>query len=169
MKNTISTLLIFLCATYNQAQEQAIALKDTLIKHSFESYNGSMIISFSDSTISFDDLPKPKDNNGEIPGVISYHINSLDKINNLAKQIFSETEINQMNENKCAVNLIALSSGKVVSASFLFTNNDPKICPDKLMEFSTQIKRKITVRTEFDSKIDQEGYIQAYLRILHNL
>ncbi|MGC9385206.1 MAG: hypothetical protein ACP5D6_11455, partial [Kosmotogaceae bacterium] len=68
-----------------------------------------------------------------------------------------------MAKYRFTASLVVSSSGKVKSASFLFVGGDPGIELKKLIEYSNQIKRNITLTISFSEKVVEEGYVGQYI------
>ncbi len=107
----------------------------------------------------FNELPRPRDAKGEVPEALEFNYKPKDQIINLTKEIFNKEDINELIDSKCSVQCISTSSGKVVSASFMFSEREPEICFNKFVRFSQQLKEKLTIETEFNGDIEEEGYV----------
>ena len=146
------------------AQEPLVQLQDTLIKSSYVSpYFKYTRIKYMDTSTAYDDLPRPRDKEGQIPDASGWEFHSIEKIIQLTEDIFTPEEMMKMREQSGAISFIVLSSGKIVSASFVFRHHDPEIDLKKLIAFSKQLKEEITITTLFHRDIYEEGYVWVSL------
>jgi hypothetical protein len=111
------------------------------------------------------DLPSPKTTVGEIATIADFPYKSDDEIMKIAMEIFSLEELNTLIESGTDVSCISLSSGEIVSASFMFFKSEPEICMTKFVKFSQQMKERITIEATFEEEIGVEGYVQSSYRL----
>lgn len=153
----IATVLVFITLTL---QGQIHLLKDSLIKKNFKNPNNSgYYIQYSDKTNSVDNLPLPKDNNGQTAELMDTKLNSLEKLEKITQHIFDSNQAKYLAKNKCYFSCIITSTGKILSASIIFNNNDPAVDMKQLVEFSNQIKENLSFELVFNKEIKQTGYI----------
>ena len=146
------------------AQEPLVQLQDTLIKSSYVTPGlGNFVIKYMDISTAYDDLPRPRDKEGQIPDASGWEFHSIEKIIQLTEDIFTPEEMMKMRERTGGIEFIVLSSGKIVSASYIFYDADPKIKLNKLITFSQQLKEEITITTLFHRDIYEEGYVWVSL------
>ncbi|WP_010424199.1 hypothetical protein [Anaerophaga thermohalophila] len=162
MKLRIIFIIAFVSLIGSIAYCQFPVLMDTLIKSTRVSNYGELVIKYRD--INEDKLPKPllresKDD----PELISFQINSVEKLVEIANEIFTKKEIEQLIESRFILDCKILPSGKIVSASFVFYEKNPQIYLKKLTLFSQEIKERLSITPIFSEKIDREGYVQCYI------
>ena len=170
MKKLILLLTAILTLLAWSSQGQINFVKDSLIKSTRKNiYIHTTVFQYMDRTNSSDGLPKPSD---EFGNQIEYNwekVNSLEKLNQIALQIFSREEIIDLNDKNCIIVCLVLSSGKIASASFEFLGKDPKIPMKKLVAFSEQIKENITMKLSFWKEVKKDGYLYMSFPAFKNL
>ncbi len=168
LKQVIMKTLIVMCLFLlyvNAANSQSHFLNDSLVKKFYVGYKGDTIDTYLDFEGSFGDLPKPKTTDGEIATIAGFPYRSDGEIIKIAKEIFSLEELNTLIESTTALSCISLSSGEIVSASFMFFKSEPEICLTKFVKFSQQMKERITIEATFEEEIGEKGYVQSSYRL----
>jgi hypothetical protein len=149
----------------NTAHSQNPFLNDSLVKKIYVSSNGDTIHKYVDFEGSIRDLPSPKTTDDEIATIADFPYKSDDEIMKIAMEIFSLEELNTLIESGTALSCISLSSGEIVSASFMFFKSEPEICLTKFVKFSQQMKERITIESTFEEEIGEEGYLESSYRL----
>lgn len=162
MKLRITFIIAFVSFMGSMSYSQGPVLNDTLQKSTRFTDDGRLKIIYRD--INEDKLPKPllresKDD----PELIDFQINSVEKLVQIANENFTKKEIEQLIESRFTLDCKILTSGKIVSASFVFYKKDPQICIKKLTLFSQEIKERLSITPIFSEKTDREGYAQCYI------
>ena len=141
---------------------QVKVFKDKLIKERKEDFtgpgSGGYVIEYTDLAEHSEFLPRCKDANSEIVDVSYNNLNSVEKFNQIKKQIFTEDEMKYLAANNCFCNAIVYSTGEIISATITFYNSDPEIELRKLVEFSRQIKEKLTFDITYTGSVVKKGY-----------
>lgn len=151
---------MILSLTTVTALGQIQLVRDTLTKkHIKTSFNNGYIIEYLDRTSSSDNLPQPKDINGQVAELMDQKLNSIENLNKISNEIFTTEEIKYLNENRCYISCILNTSGKIISASVMFYNNDPVVNVKQLTEFSRKIKENLTFKLLFNNDVNQDGYL----------
>lgn len=161
-------MMVFACFSYPLA---VLPVKSVMVIYLalVSPISGYLVITYQDIRNAYDELPKPKDENGEIPSISGYELNTTKKVYQIAHEIFTREEIRKMDESEGSIMFIALSSGKIVSTSFVFHKRDTGICLHKMVNFSHQVKEHITITTAFNREIFEEGYVLVFLSWLNLL
>jgi hypothetical protein len=159
MKRKFELIAIFLIIC-QVSFSQVKLLKDSLKK---ERRNVAMapekfVVEYTDMAEPFNLEPRAKGSDGNNLEVVASSINSIEKLNEIKRQIFSVDEMKFLAENNCQFKTIVHSSGKIESVTIIFFNHDPQIDVNKLTEFSKQIKQKLTFDFTFAKKLEQHGY-----------
>ena len=111
-------------------------------------------------------MPPPVvDVNGEYVEYFIKSVNSREQIDKLIKEIFTKEEIEDMKGLSFYIQFLALPSGELQSASFLFLHGDPQVNVNKLVEFSNQLKQNTTLTVKFDRDIEQKGLVGWAYRV----
>lgn len=169
MKRLIALLIILTLFEWS-SQGQINLVQGSLVRKTHnDRSSGLPVFEYLDRTNSSDDLQKPTDKDGKIAEINNADMNSIGKLNQIAQQIFSREEIVDLNDKKCTVSCLVLSTGKIVSASILFIGEDPRISMDKLVNFSKRIKEDITFTIHFDRDVKTDGYLSLSFRAFKDL
>ncbi|WP_010424237.1 hypothetical protein [Anaerophaga thermohalophila] len=158
MKLRIIFIIAFVSLIGSIAYCQFPVLNDTLQISTRFFDDGTLEIIYRD--INEDKLPKPLRESKDVPELINFQINSVEKLVQIANEIFTKEEIEQLIESKFILDCKILPSGKIISASCVFYEKNPHICLKKLTLFSQEIKERLSITPIFSEEIDEEGYVQ---------
>ncbi|MGQ1892065.1 hypothetical protein ACT29H_16635 [Thermophagus sp. OGC60D27] len=161
----ISIIFLFFIGSSVFSQTEIEILSDTLIRehHGLTMNSNDSIIVYRDyypETI----FPSPKAKAGKF--LVEFNVESIntkEKLFQIRDEIFTSEELALLAKYRFTASLVVSSSGKVKSASFLFIGGDPGIELKKLIEYSNQIKRNITLTISFFEKVVEAGYVGQYI------
>ena len=159
MKLRITFIIAFVSFMGSMSYSQGPVLNDTLQKSTRFTDDGRLKIIYRD--INEDKLPKPLRESKDVPELIDFQINSVEKLVQIGNEIFTKKEIEQLIENRVIIDCKILPSGKIVSASIVFYDKNPQICLKKLTLFSQEIKERLSITPILSEKTDEEGYVDC--------
>mgnify|MGYP000866484014 FL=1 len=144
---------LIICPLYGQIN----LAQDSLIrKIETSQFSGTVVFKYSDRINVSENRSRPVDKEGVAVEMMEIHLNSIEKLNQILQRIFTKEEILSLYNKKCMVDCIVLSSGKIVSASFQFSDEDTDIRLSKLIEFSKAIKKNLSFKIYFNRKIEND-------------
>lgn len=169
MKNIFVLIIIFFAFTSLEGQTQL--QKNGITKKIHESVIDSKkyhIEYSNEENPTYENIrPKDKDNNdAELQGI---KLNSIEKLEQITAQIFTREQAEYLAENKCYFSCLVNSSGKIITASILFSNHDPEVDRKQLLEFLKQIKENLSFDLSFNREIEQMGYVTLVQRAFPSL
>jgi hypothetical protein len=116
-------------------------------------------IEYSIEENSNDKLTSPRDKDQNIAEITDSKLNSIEKLNQITKQIFTTEQAEYLAKHNCYFSCILTSSGKIINSSMIFYNSDPKVNRKQLLEFLFQITANLSFDLSFDREVVQIGYI----------
>jgi hypothetical protein len=159
MKKNIFLLTISLIFIILNLHGQIHIYSDTLIKTTYKKSDKDFVTNFTDIKYKPENFLIPaKDSNGNIPNWMTQELNSIEKLNQISQKVFTPGQIQYLRDKRFYVSCIVSSSGKIISVSFNFYNNDPNVPLKQLVEYSKQIKENMTFSFTFDREITEEGF-----------
>jgi hypothetical protein len=156
MRTFITIVLVLIFGITTKSQNNFLG--DTLIK-TISVFDNDTIYKYVNFDGEFNELPYPRSAEGQVPESLGYNYIPKGVTVKLAKKIFNQSDIDELINSKCDIQCISSTSGNVVSVSFIFFEREPEICFNKFVRFSQELKEELTIETEFDREIEEEGYV----------